>query len=109
MKVQPELEYHFKGEFFMSSGKIIILEMKLFKLPNIKMKEFPEDYKFNWIAVNKDNPDELVLFDNHHGKAPHYHRNGEEEFFIWTSKSQVQELFFAEVRKSFGEFLRRIG
>jgi len=47
MKVQPELEYHFKGEFFMSSGKIIILEMKLFKLPNIKMKEFPEDYKFN--------------------------------------------------------------
>lgn len=104
MKVQPELEYHFKGEFLMSSGKTIILEMKLFKLPNIQKKEFPEDHKFNWIAVSKDDPSELVLFDNHHGKAPHYHRNGEEVFFTEFPKNKPKNYFLLKFKRDLVNF-----
>ncbi|CAG8441135.1 9188_t:CDS:2, partial [Cetraspora pellucida] len=39
---------------------------------------------------NRDNPSERVLFDNHHGKEPHYHENGHEVFFTWVSHEKIE-------------------
>jgi len=50
VKIEPELEYYRKDKFWMSSGKWVAVEMKLFRLPKIEKKEYPEDYKFSWIA-----------------------------------------------------------
>ncbi|CAG8847940.1 19000_t:CDS:2, partial [Racocetra persica] len=50
--------------------------IRLIKLLTTK-PEFPQGYYFKWLAFNRDNPSERVLFDNHHGKGPHYHENDE--------------------------------
>ena len=98
-------EYHLKGEFLMSSGATIILEMKLTK--STSQFRFPANSKFSWIACNKDRPqEEFILFDNYH-KPPHFHIDSQEKFtfFTWTSREEAQALFFEQVEKKFGYFL----
>ena len=73
MRVKPQLIYQRERNYQTSLGYIIRIKMKLPKLPNIQKKEFPQDYKFSWIAYSLENTNERVLFDNHHGKAPHFH------------------------------------
>lgn len=92
----------------MNSGKMITIEMKLVKFPSDKRSEYPEGYKFNWIAFNQDYPKKKVLFDNHFGKEPHFHIDDHEEFFVWISKEKTQQLFFQKVKEKFGEFLIKI-
>ncbi|CAG8817558.1 4843_t:CDS:2, partial [Racocetra persica] len=72
---KPELLLHIKEDFLMSSGKVIVVEMKLQKLPGLNKPEFPEDYKFSLIAYNKVNESEYILVDNHDRKGPHWHDN----------------------------------
>lgn len=108
MRVEPRVEYHRKGEYLMSSGQWITVEIKLIKLPNINKSEFPQDYKFSWIAFNKDEPSERILFDNHHAKAPHFRINGQEEYFQWKSLDDTLELFYQKILSKFGRFLYRI-
>jgi len=82
MEVKEVTEYHFKGEFLMSSGLTIILEMKLTKSPG--QSRFPIKDKFSWIACNKDRPqEEFILFDNHR-KPPHFHIDSQEKFTFFT-------------------------
>ena len=99
-----QLIFHWKEDYLMSSSQWITIEMKLVKFSNVSRKGFPHGYKFNWIAFRQDNPEEKVLFDNHHGKDPHFHVNGREEFFVWISPNQAQALFFQKVRSKFGDF-----
>jgi hypothetical protein len=80
MEVKVLFKYQRQDEFLMSSGKKIFIEVKLLKLATDK-PEFPQGYKFKWIAFNRDNPSERLLFDNHTGKEPHYHENNHQEFF----------------------------
>jgi hypothetical protein len=47
MRIEPELIIHRKENFLMSSGKIIVVEVKLKKLVGINKPEYPEDYKIN--------------------------------------------------------------
>jgi len=47
MKLEPELILHRKENFLMSSGKVIVVEIKLQKLTGINRPEYPEDYKIN--------------------------------------------------------------
>jgi len=47
MRLEPELLLHHKENFLMSSGKVIIVEIKLQKLIGINKPEYPEDYKIN--------------------------------------------------------------
>ncbi|CAG8465621.1 22859_t:CDS:2 [Gigaspora margarita] len=77
MKIEPELLVHRKENFLMSSGKVIVVVIKLQKLASINKPEYPEDYKINWTAFNKVLPQELVRIDNHHNKSLHYHCNGQ--------------------------------
>lgn len=78
--------------------------MRLQKLPNIQRKEFPQDYKFSWIAYNLENTSERVLFDNHHGKIPHYHIDKDKQgiSFAWASQEKSEKLFWEKVQKRFG-------
>ena len=91
----------------MSSGKRVFIKIELLKLAT-KKPEFPQGYKFKWIAFNRDEPDEKVLFDNHTGKAPHYHVNGKQSFFIWESRWHAQQLFYQKVIEKFGNFVQKL-
>lgn len=84
--------------------------MKLQKLPGINKKEFPQDYKFSWIAYNLENAKERVLFDNHHGKEPHFHIDKDKKGveFQWLSPSQSETLFWEKVIKRFGNLKKLV-
>ena len=107
MDVKVLAKYHRQEEFLMSSGKKIFIEIRLWKLLTDKL-EFPEGYKFKWIAFNRDNPSERVLFDNHTGKKPHYHENSHEVFFTWISRKHAQQMFYQKVIKKFGKFQQKL-
>ena len=64
--------------------------------------------KIKWIAFNRDNPNERILFDNHVGKKPHYHENGTEVFFTWISQNHAQQMFYEKIIKKFGSFKQRL-
>ena len=100
-------KYHRRDEFRMSSGKKIFIEVKLVKL-SIAKPEFPQGYKFSWIAFNRDYPNERVLFDNHRGKKPHYHVNGKQVFFTWKSRQHAEQLFYQKIIEKFGHFQLKI-
>jgi hypothetical protein len=108
IRVESEVEFHWKEDYLMSSDQIVTIEMKLIKLPKINKKEFPEDYKFSWSAFNRDNPEERVRFDNHDRKNPHYHLDNQEEFFTWISLDNSLELFYQKVIIKFGNFEKLI-
>lgn len=108
MKAENQFLFHIKKHFLMNSGKTITIEMRLAKLSNIQRKEFPEGYKFNWIAFNREEPEEKVLFDNHHGKEPHYHLNGQEEYFLWPGLEKTLELFYQKIIEKFSHFNKEI-
>ncbi|RHZ35732.1 hypothetical protein [endosymbiont GvMRE of Glomus versiforme] len=107
MEVKALLKYYRQDEFLMSSGKKIFIEIKLWKLATDK-PEFPEGYKFKWMAFNRDNPREMIRFDNHRGKGPHYHENGTEVFFIWKSRQHTQQMFYQMIIKKFGNFIQKL-
>ena len=107
--MKPVLVHHWEETIITSQGQEISLRMRLWQFPsNLKLPEFPEGYKFSWIAFNVINPQqEFVLFDNHHGKPPHYHIDNKKKytFFTWTSRKEAQKLFFQKVQERFGDFL----
>lgn len=105
MRIRPLIIYERAKTHQTTYGYIIRIVMKLQKLPGINKKEFPQDYKFNWIAYNLENTSERVLFDNHHGKGPHYHidKDRKDVEFIWLSRQQAETLFREQVIKRFGK------
>ena len=107
MEVKVLFKYQRQDEFLMSSGKKIFIEVILLKLEIIK-PEFPHGFKFKWIAFNRDNPNERVLFDNHVGKGPHWHENGHQEFFTWISRQHAQQLFYQKIIEKFGNFVQKL-
>lgn len=90
----------------MSSGKKIFVEIEWLKLDTNK-PEFPNGFKFKWLAFNRDNPAEKILFDNHTGKKSHYHIDKKEKFFTWTSREHTQQMFCQEVVKKWGNFIKK--
>ena len=107
MGIKVLSKFQRQDEFLMSSGKKVFIEVLLLKLETNK-PEFPKGYKFKWIAFNRDNPNERVLFDNHVGKKPHYHENGTEVFFTWISRKHTQQMFYKMVVKKFGNFIQKV-
>ena len=107
MDVKVLAKYHRQDEFLMSSGKKIFIEVKLVKLLTNK-PEFPQGYRFKWIAFNRDNPSERVLFDNHLGKGSHWHENGHQEFFTWVSRQHTQQMFYEKIIEKFGNFVQKL-
>ena len=104
MKTKPEVIYSQRWTFITKTGKRITVIMKLRKFS--KKLEYPEGLKINWIAYNEDEPNERVLFDNHHGKSLHYHIDKDKLGvpFTWTSRERVEALFWQKVRHRFGYF-----
>src|SRR4051794_40948205 len=103
--MKKPLLFHEKAKFLTTSGKEIVIEMKLSLVTDQIKKEYPEGYKLSWIAFNKDNPQERVLFDNHFGKVPHYHiDNHPSQTLTWISLSHTLSLFHQKTRERFGTF-----
>jgi hypothetical protein len=105
--MKDNLIYQMSGIVITEWGHEIYLEMKLWQYSDKQSTDFPEGYKFNWIAFNLINPDkEFVLFDNHHDKPPHYHVDNKKEwaFFTWVSRQETEKLFFQKVQQRFGYF-----
>lgn len=98
------LVYNRKGTFLTDKGYLIGLRMKLWQLPHAKSKEFPNGYKLSWIVFNLVTEKERILFDNHVGKPPHYHENGEEKFLEWVSLEHTEKSFYQMVYQKFGYF-----
>jgi hypothetical protein len=58
------------------TGRPVIIEMELFKIPDIKNFEasvYPEGYRFGWIGFDAENPKKRILFDSHPPKGAHFH------------------------------------
>lgn len=91
----------------MSSGKKIFIEVEVLKLATDK-PEFPQGFKFKWLAFDRDKPSEKILFDNHTGKKPHYHIDKKEKFFTWKSRKDTQQMFYQEIIKKWGNFIKKI-
>jgi len=102
--MDDNLVYNRKGTFLTDEGNLIGLRMKLWRLPNINSKNFPEGYKLSWIVFNLATESEKILFDNHWGKSPHYHENGKEKFLEWISLEETEKLFYQMVYEKFGYF-----
>lgn len=105
---KPVLTHHWEETFVTSEGYEISLKMRLWKIPfGKKSPDFPESYKFSWIAFNVEKPkQEFVLFDNHRNKPPHYHVDNKKDyiFFTWTSRKNAEKLFFQKAQERFGYF-----
>ena len=108
MGAKVRSRFYRREEFLMSSGKAIVLITELIKSPDYQGQEFPNGQKFKWIAYNRVNPDEQVRFDNHRGKAPHYHDNGHEEFFTWKSRKHTQQMFYQKLIEKFGNLVQKL-
>jgi len=104
MRIKPLVIYQWARTHQTTQGYIIRIKMKLQSLPKINKKEFPQDYKFNWIAYNVENANQRVLFDNHHGKPPHYHIDKDKKGipFAWLSQEKSESLFWEQVNQRFG-------
>jgi hypothetical protein len=102
---EAELKYWKKGRFLMSSGKIIIIEMDIWLVPEEKRSLYPNGLKFGWIACNRDNPEERVLVDYNPKKGFHYHVDNDQIVKLkWTSLGEAINFFYQQVREKFGEF-----
>jgi len=109
MKPKPQWISDAKLVFNTQSRKTIIVLMKLRRFPVSQSRvEFPEGYKINWIAYNEDDPNERVLFDNHHGKVLHYHIDSDQKgiSFAWISREKTEALFWQKVQVRFGKLTR---
>jgi hypothetical protein len=104
MKEQGDLLLAEERKLITEQGFLISIEVELWKLPLPQPKEFPQGYKFKLIAYNLENASELVLIDNHCGKAPHYHLNEKQKFFTWVSLSETERLFLQFAQEKFGRF-----
>ena len=83
----------------------MLIELDLYKLPEPYDSNYPEGYKFSWIALDLSDPKKRVLFDCHTPKGPHFHIDEEKEgaSFEWVSLSNAQQFFYLKVIEHFGE------
>ena len=102
--MDDNLVYNRKGTFLTDKGNLIGLRMRIWCLPNVNSKIFPEGYKLSWIIFNLATVSERILFDNHWGKPPHYHVNGKQTFFKWVSLAETEKLFYQMAYQKFGYF-----
>lgn len=80
--------------------------MDLYAIPEPDRSQYPDGYRFSWIAFDVDNPDCRVLFDCHPPKGPHIHVDGQPEVLVhWVSIENTEEEFFKKVQDHFGHFI----
>lgn len=106
--MKPTLVHSWEETVITAEGYEISLRMRLWMFTSGQYSaEFPEGYKFSWIAFNIEKSEqEFVLFDNHSKKPPHYHIDDKKKyvFFDWGSREKAEKLFFQKVQERFGYF-----
>jgi len=106
--MKPLLVHYWEETIITSKGYEISLRMRMWQFPPYQYSaNFPEGYKFSWIAFNVEKTQqEFVLFDNHEKKPPHYHIDDKKKytFFTWSSREETEKLFFQKAQERFGYF-----
>lgn len=103
----------FDMDFTVSLGgqKKLDIRMDLYKIDeNEKPSDYPEGYKFSWIAFNPDDPSEKVLVDCHKGKGPHFHIDNDIQgtSFQWNNLDEAIDLFTEKVSERFGVDIKTV-
>lgn len=99
------LIFQFKQSLFTQQGFEVEVRMDVYQIPNPEGLKFPEGYRFSWIAFDRYNPKNRVLFDCHPPKGPHFHVDDEKDgqSFVWVSLEASMDLFWEKVWLRFGE------
>lgn len=71
------------------------LEIAFYEIKPDRFRPHGWHYKLAWIQ----NGNCRVLFDNHHGKADHYHIDGQEIFYEFTTIEKLRLDFVSLIRK----------
>lgn len=103
--MKASLIYDFEYTVNLPDNRKLTVSMDLYRIDAIEAPlDYPEGYKFSWIAFNPDNNLERVLVDCHKGKGPHFHidEEGQGISFEWTSLDDAMELFAKKVKDRFG-------
>ena len=81
------------------------IRMDIFKIEEPEGAQFPDGYRFSWIAFDRYDPMKRVLFDCHPPKGPHLHVDQDKEGipFQWENLEKAIELFWQKVWDRFGE------
>ena len=93
--MKAELLFHEKRAVSGRSGKIGIVEIKVWKIPSDKY--YPEGLKFSLFLVCDS---EIVIgIDNHKPKGPHLHFEGGEFAYSFTGEKKLLQDFWSLVSK----------
>ena len=92
-----------KLNFILLSGEELFVILDVFKIPPPEDQNFPDGFKFSFLAFKEANPDDKVLLDCHPPKKPHYHEGDEEVEFEWNGIEMAVELFWEKVEIKFGK------
>ena len=81
------------------------IRRELYKIHGEAGKQYPDGYRFGWIAFDRFNKMKSVLFDCHPPKGAHYHIDGEQPgtSFEWTGLNDATTLFWMKVWEHFGD------
>jgi hypothetical protein len=103
MKAVPLLDSRRSYETL--SGRIVVIEMDLYKLPDASTGDLGSQFRFSWIAFDEEAPNQRVLFDCHAPKGMHFHLDEDKEgrSFTCASIAEAIQLFQEKVKEHFGE------
>jgi hypothetical protein len=92
-----------KLNFILASNEELLVILDVWKIPPPEDQNFPDGFKFSFIAFKADNPNEKILLDCHPPKGPHMHINNDELSFEWSGIESATELFWEKVENKFGK------
>ena len=96
-----------KFEMAREDGRVIVVCMDLYKVPEGETTGLPNGYRFSWIAYDPDKTQNRVLFDCHSPKGPHFHLDDEKEGtpYHWVGLVEAERYFFEVVEGHFGKLI----
>ncbi len=91
--------------FLTTKGFEVEVRMDLYKIDGPHSVNFPEGYRFGWIAYDRYNRSNRILFDCHPPKGPHFHVGDDKVgiSFQWESLPKAMDFFWQKVWEHFGE------
>jgi hypothetical protein len=99
------LIFDLKRSLFTKKGFEIEIRMDVYKIDHPEGRNFPDGYRFSWIAFDRSDPLQRVLFDCHPPKGPHLHVDQDKEgiSFRWENLEKSMQLFWEKVWWRFGD------
>lgn len=97
------ISYRNAGYLIENSVQELRVIVEVWKIPEPENANYPDSLKVSILAFLESNPDDLVLVDCHPPKGPHFHMDGKEVAFAWSSFEDAEKLFWDLVEGKFGK------